>query len=227
METKDWLALKQPKALLIGHDPRLQKYDAIAEYALYADYYFQDKVPTTPSEKQKYGLAKSSFDQIAYLTNGRIAPENVYMTNLCNSVLEHATPKKTVLIPLKMAQEGLNNIRKILASNPSIKFIFPMSLQVNYWLQKLGFYNSGDDFLSQSEPKVNGINNDPPYYDPKKSKSFQLICGKIFETADGKNKIIPILHSKNFPLKDRFLDTYGMKYEHIRGYFSDVSLMEY
>lgn len=219
MKTKDWPAKSTPKALLIGHDPRLQNSESIAGHALFADYYFRD-VPTKPAEKRKYGLAKSSFDHIAYLTHGKIAPESLYITNLCNSALEHALKGKTVLIPKEKAQEGLENIRSVLEANPSIEFLFPMSLQVNYWLQKLGFYGLDDDFLAQSEPKEIGVIHRPPYYEPRKSKSFTLICGQIFESAEGKHKIVPILHSKNYPLKGRFLQAYGSKYDQIREYFS-------
>jgi hypothetical protein len=222
METKDWPAKSTPKALLIGHDPTLQNSKDRAATALYANLFFDPPFGKGPVLR-KYGLAKASFDQITYLTYGKIAPEKVYVTNLCNSALPHAPVGKTVYIPEGKAQEGLENIRRILESNPSIEFVFPMSLQVNYWLQKLGFYSSGDDFLALSEPKDIGIQHKLPYYLPRKSGSFTLICGRIFETFDGKHKVIPILHSKNYPLKGRFSETYGPKYVQIRNYYNSVN----
>ena len=48
--TKPWIP-ENPKALVIGHDPRLNRSDTIAEYSLFADYYFQS-IRTRTSEKK-------------------------------------------------------------------------------------------------------------------------------------------------------------------------------
>jgi hypothetical protein len=53
MNTNDWPAQIEPKALLIGHYPRLQKSDTSADYALFADYHFRNEIPTSPAEKRK------------------------------------------------------------------------------------------------------------------------------------------------------------------------------
>jgi hypothetical protein len=82
-----------------------------------------------------------------------------------------------VYIPSEKAIEGLDSIKKILKEYPTIEYIFPISLQVNYWLQKLGFYTSEDSFLVKSEPIETGIQYDRPYFEPKNSKTFLLICG--------------------------------------------------
>ncbi|MBA7519518.1 hypothetical protein ES705_11597 [subsurface metagenome] len=218
METKDWKSIDTARLLLVGHDPRLQQSNTIAEYVLFANYYFDD-IPESAHEKKKYGLAKSTFDHVAYLTNEKFKAETIYITNLCNSQLEHAPKGKTVLITREKAEQGLVNIKRILSENPSIEYVFPTSLQVNYWLQKLGFYNSYDDFVQLSEPKEIGLKNNPSYFQPKKSRTFTMICGKIFNVVDGHQKVIPILHSKNYPLKGRFLKAYGNGYEQIRKYF--------
>ena len=84
MQTKDHIPTLPPRILLIGHDPRLQNSETQAEVALFADYYFRP-VPTKPSEKSKYGLAKATFDMLTWLTCGKYNPEEVYITNLCNS----------------------------------------------------------------------------------------------------------------------------------------------
>lgn len=220
METKDWKSIDTARLLLVGHDPRLQQSNTIAEYVLFANYYFDD-IPESAHEKRKYGLAKSTFDHIVYLTNGKFKVETIFITNLCNSQLEHAPKGKTILITREKAEQGLVNIKRILSENPTIEYVFPMSLQVNYWLQKFGFYNSGDSFVEQSEPKEAGLTNNPPYYQPKIKRTFTMICGKVFNVTIGHQKVIPILHSKNYPLKGRFLSAYGPAYEQIRKYSED------
>jgi len=219
MKTKDWKPIESAMALIIGHDPRLQDSDTVAPYALFANYYFRPE-PTKPSERSKYGLAKATFDQIIDITNGCIDPNSMYITNLCNNALPHAPKNKMVLIPREKADEGLTNIRDILFTNPIIEYVFPMSLQVNYWLQKLGFYNSQNDFLALTEPKAIGLNSDPPYFQPKRNRTFVLICGNVYNVNDGNQKVIPILHTKQYPLNKRTLPAYGPAYDRIRAYFS-------
>jgi hypothetical protein len=216
MKTLDWKSTN-PKILLIGHDPRLQKSHTIAGYALFADYYFKS-IPSSQSELQKYNLAKATFDKILSLTNGKYDAEDVYITNLCNDELEHAPKGKTVLIPKSKAEEGLEHIKSILSENPSIEYIFPMSLQVNYWLQKLNFYNSGDDFLEKSEPKTRGLESELPYYSPRQGRTFLSICGKRYKITGGSQFLIPILHVKNYPLKSHFL-AYESSYQLVQDYF--------
>lgn len=127
---------------------------------------------------------------------------------------------KTVLIPRKKAEEGLANIHNILSTNPTIEFVFPMSLQVNYWLQKLGFYNSQNDFLVLTEPKEIGLKSDPPYFLPKRNRTFVLICGNVYNVIDGNQKVIPILHTKQYSLSKNSKSAYGPAYDRIRSYFS-------
>lgn len=219
MKTKDWKPSKPALALVIGHDPGLQKSETQASYALFADYYFKP-LPSIPSEKSKYGLTKSTFDQIAYLSNNQIDPKSIYITNLCNDSLTYAPTGKTVLIPESKAKQGISKILQIINDNPSIEYIFPMSLQVNYWLQKLGFYESNTDFVTLTEPKEKGIKNVKPYFSPRKPKTFQLICGNMYNTSvNEKVRVIPILHAKNYPLNGRFIEAYSEPYERIKKNF--------
>ena len=152
MKTKDWPSKGKAKLLLIGHDPRLRETDTIAEYALFANYYFASE-PKAPSEKRKFGLAKSTFEHVFYLTMNKIKPEEIYVTNLCNDALPHAPKGKSVLIPQDIAADGVVRLHEILKQNASITYILPMSLQVNYWLQKLEFYNSHNNFISDTNLK--------------------------------------------------------------------------
>lgn len=59
-EAKPFGDLKTAKVLVIGHDPRLQKSNTIAEYCFFADYFFRP-LPKSPSELRKYKLAESLF----------------------------------------------------------------------------------------------------------------------------------------------------------------------
>ena len=218
MKTLDWKPKEHnPRALLIGHDPRLQNSDTQAEYVLFANYFF-DKTIKDRAFKSKYGLATSAFNQITNITNGKIKPEEIYITNLCNSALPHAPKGKTVYIPEDKALAGVENIKRIIEENPSIEYIFPMSLQVNYWLQKLGLYQSSAEFVVISTPKTIGIQHEPPYYEPTGKSPFLLICGNRYRVTGGTQDVIPILHAKCFPLNKQF-KAYEPAYENIRNYF--------
>ena len=218
MQTLDWkLKEHAPRVLLIGHDPRLQQSDTQAEYVFFANYYF-DKTIRDRAFKSKYGLAASAFNQITHITNGKIKSEEIYITNLCNSALPHAPQNKTVYIPEVKAIAGLENIKQIIRKYPDIEYIFPMSLQVNYWLQKLGLYYSSTEFIEKSTPKTKGIQNEPPYYEPKEERTFLMICGNRYKVTEGTQTVIPILHAKCFPLNKQF-SAYEPAYERIRNYF--------
>jgi hypothetical protein len=223
MQTLDWKPKEHaPRALLIGHDPRLQQSDTQAEYVLFANYYF-DKTIKDRSFKSKYGLAASAFNQITHITNGKIKPKDIYITNLCNSALPHSPKGKNVYIPEDKAITGIENIKRIIEENSSIEYIFPMSLQVNYWLQKLGLYYSSAEFVEKSTPKTKGILNEPPYYEPKEKNTFLMICGNKYQVIGGTQVAIPILHAKCFPLNKQF-KIYEPAYERIRNYFDNLNI---
>lgn len=220
METQDWNpkehGYNDPKALLIGHDPRLKESKTLAEFALFANYYF-DKTIKDSAKIKKLEFASSAFNQIVDITNGKISPEEIYVTNLCNVALP--ATKGTVYITKELAVSGIENIKRILKNNPSIEYIFPMSVQVNYWLQKLGFYTTNDEYVDKSEPKIEGVHSIPPYFDLKKNETFLIICGNRYLVKDGNQIVIPILHTKSYSNKN-ILRAYESAYKRIRSYFN-------
>lgn len=221
VKTEDFIPLKPAKALIIGHDPTLQNSGDQALYALYADYYFKE-VPKLKSEFSKYNLAKNTFEQIVDLTSGSIESSEIYVTNLCNVQLPRKRGRSVVLIPEDKARDGLERIRLILRDYPSIRYVFPMSLQVNYWLQKLGLYNSKDSFVEDSEPVQSGI--EQLCFRPKKGRTFLMICGKQYQVIGGSGQIVvPTLHSKNYPVKGRFV-VYEDCYQKTREYFESIMI---
>lgn len=212
MKTKTWGNPEKAKILVIGHDPRLQNSPTIAGYCLFADYRFRPQ-PSQKRERAKYRLAQNMYDCIKELTSGRYSDDEVLVTNLCNEILTSSPPNKINYIPLSKAKEGLKAIR-VLLKNSDITLIFPMSQQVNYWLQKLGFYSTNTAFVEKSEPKKIGANNKPPYYTPSKSGAFKEICGNQY-MADNQYYLFPILHVKNYPLKGNF-QIYKENYENCK-----------
>jgi len=209
MKTKIWGNPEKAKILVIGHDPGLQNSPTIADYCLFADYHFRPQ-PSQKREQAKYQLAQKMYDCIKELTSGRDSDDDVLVTNLCNEVLTPSPPNKINYIPLGKAKEGLKAIR-VLLKNSDITLIFPMSQQVNYWLQKLGFYGTNTAFVEKSEPKKIGVNNKPPYYAPSKSGAFKEICGNKY-LVNNQYYLFPILHVKSYPLEDNLLTTYGENY---------------
>lgn len=216
---KDWNPLIEkgvtPKVLLIGHDPRLQSSETIADYALFSNYYFEEEQKNS-SERRKFGLAEKSFQQILDITNYRFRAEEIYVTNLCNESLIHAPKGKTVLIPEQKAKEGYERIVSIIHQYQTIELIFPMSQQVNYWLQYFGLYQTPTDFVNKAKPKQKGILNNPPYYEAVKQRDYPFleICGKVYDLNTGL-KLIPILHTKSYGK----IAAYSHCYEQMRKLF--------
>lgn len=212
--TKDYAPSNAAKALIIGHDPTLRATDTQAEYAFFANYYFNEE-PHKRSENRKYMLAKKTIEQIVEITGGKVRANEIYVTNLCNKMLPHSDG--VVKIPKEAAVEGIARIREILKSNSTIQYVFPMSLQVNYWLQELGLYSSKDGFLESTRPKETSENERK--FKPGHRLTFLMICGKQYEVIDGCGQIvIPILHPKQYPLKGN-MKAYESCYEFIREFF--------
>ena len=161
-------------------------------------------------------MAAKSFGQILDITKGRYKAEEIYVTNLCNEFLEHAPKGKTVLIPEPIAKKGYERIVKIISQYKTIEYIFPMSQQVNYWLQYFGLYNADTDFLKEAKPKQKGIDNKPPYYEAVKQTNapFLKVCGNVYSLNTGQ-KLIPILHTKQYGQ----LKAYSDCYEKIKKHF--------
>jgi len=208
MKTKIWGNPEKAKILVIGHDPGLQKSQTIADYCFFADYYFQPK-PSRSSEISKYKLAEALYSYVRDLTTGQFSDDMVLITNLCNETLPSSPKGKTNYIPPEEAEAGLNAIRMLLKDS-SVKLIFAMSQQVNYWLQKLGFYSTDIGFLEKAEPTKMGADYIPRYYSPVISGAFKEICGNKY-LADNQYCLFPILHVKSYPLRGNFL-TYEENY---------------
>lgn len=221
MRAKDWKAVKEAKVLLIGEDSNLQWSDGVPEVVMFADYYFRD-FPADDGERSRNVEAQRLFSQMAYVTGGRFKSEEVYVTNLCNDRVENAPKGKRILIPEEKAVKGLEHIEWILIANPTIEWVLPMSLQVNYWLQKLGFYGGDAVFLSAAEPRRMGLSNEPPYYQPVDGKAFIPVCGNIYDSNDKKVKVLPLLPVKDYPLAERNLEQFGVKYDTVREYFKKL-----
>jgi hypothetical protein len=184
------------KVLVIGHDPKLQKSDTMADKSFFANYFF-DKIPPQGPERSKYKLAANLYSYIGYLTNYKFTADEIYVTNLCNEELPHAPKGKTVLITEDKAKKGVGDIKQILNDNPGIKIIFALSEQANYWLQYFGLYNSNDDYINEAKPNEKGLREN--YYKTEKKSPFLKICGKKFDCMG--RDLYPVLHVKQFPLK--------------------------
>lgn len=222
MRTKDWKPTKPAKVLVIGEDSNLQWSDTVPEYVMFANYYFRD-FPDDHGERSRNVEAQNLFAHIRELTAGRYKSDEIYLTNLCNELVENAPKGKRVFIPEERAKKGLEHIEWILTANPDIEWILPMSLQTNYWLQQLGFYGDMPDFLHAAEPRRNGMNSIPPYYQPVDGKAFTLICGRIFNVKGTvKAKVIPVLAAKDYPLRERNLEQFGEAYNDIITYFKNL-----
>lgn len=187
------------RLLVIGHDPRLQRSDTLAEYAFFADYFFR-REPRSPGERQKCGLARSLYEYIDYLTDASCPPKAVLVTNLCNEAL--ARPSKgTVFIDEKHASQGIRDIEGLIKDSP-IRAIVAMSQQVNYWLQQLGFCEPVKDFLDGAAPAPRGLRGEPPSYTARQSGIFRTICGRVLKGRFA--PVVPVVHVKNWPLKGQF-----------------------
>lgn len=222
MRAKDWKAIKNAKILVVGEDSNLQWSETVPKYVMFADYYFRS-FPQDHGERSRNVEARNLFDYIIWLTDYKVTPEEIYITNLCNDSVEPSPKGKRVFIPEAKALKGIEHIEWILSENPSIKYVFAMSLQTNYRLQKAGFYTGNAAFLSAAEPRRTGIENEPPFYQPIDGKAFSSICGNIYEAKDSTLKVIPILPAKDFPLTGQNIERYKEKYENILSHFKGIS----
>lgn len=218
MRSKDWKAIENAKVLVIGEDSNLQWSETVPEYVMFADYYFRS-FPKDHGERSRNVEARTLFDYIMELTAGRIKPEDVYITNLCNDSVEPSPKGKRVFIPEAKAFKGIDHIEWVLAQYPSIKYVLAMSLQTNYWLQKAGFYGGDEAFLSAAEPRRTGMENEQPFYQPVDGKAFSAVCGKIYEAKNFPVKVIPILPAKDYPLSEQNRKRYEDAYINICDYF--------
>lgn len=218
MRSKDLKAAGTARLLVIGEDSNLQWSDTATEYAMFADYYFR-RFPEDHGERSRNVEARDLFNHIMYVTLNSVKPEDMYITNLCNDYVEPAPKGKRVLIKEEKALKGVEHIKWILEQYPTIEWILPMSLQTNYWLQKVGLYGGDEAFLHGAQPRRVGIECIQPYYQPVDGKAFASICGNIYDANDYPAKVIPILPAKDYPLKGLNEEKYRKAYERLRASF--------
>ena len=216
MKSKDLKSEYDAKILVIGEDSNLVWSEEVPNYVMFADYYFKT-IPEDHGERSRNVESRRLFEYINYLTNNKVKSKEIYFTNLCNEYVSPPPKGKHVLIPEEKAKEGLERIRKILKTNPTISYIFSMSLQTNYWLQKLEFYTCQDEnFLHNAQPKRIGLEPVNNYYQPVNPKALSSIIGNIYEVNGFDTKIVPILPAKDFPLKDKNIDLFQTPYLKIK-----------
>ena len=163
--------------------------------------------------------ARNLFSHIDFVTLNRVKPQEIYITNLCNDQLTPAPRGKRVFITEEHALKGLSHIEWLLEQYPTIEYVLTMSLQTNYWLQKLGFYGDDEKFIEEAQPRRKGFEDmSAPFYQPVNGKAFESICGNIYNAKNHPVKVIPILAAKDYPLKGRN-ELYTEAYEKIRNYF--------
>ena len=219
MRSKDQKATYPAKILIIGEDSNLQWTDTVTEYAMFADYYFRP-FPEDHGERSRNVEAQNLYHHILFLTNDLFKAEEIYVTNLCNDYVQPPAKGKRVLIPEEKAIKGFAHIKWILEQNPSIEYIFAMSLQTNYWLQKLGLYGGDETFLHGAQPRRVGMECIEPYYQPVDAKTFRTIIGHIYDTTIDDVKVIPLLPAKDFPLREKNEELFREAYTSIREVFS-------
>ncbi|MBP1630501.1 MAG: hypothetical protein H6Q15_1394 [Bacteroidetes bacterium] len=215
MKSKDLEALYDAKILVVGEDSNLFWSDNVSEYAMFADYYFK-KMPEDHGERSRNVESRNLFEHINYLTNNKLRSKEIYITNLCNEYVTPPPRGKRVLIPEENAKDGLKRIEKILKDNPTIQYVFVMSLQSNYWLQKLGFYTTDEEFLHNAQPKRVGLVEFECYYQPVNAKAFSSIVGNIYQANKFDVKVVPILPAKDFPLKEQNIERFTNPYIKIK-----------
>lgn len=219
MKTSDWPSILEAKVLLVGENTTLQWTDEIIEYVMFLDYYFNRK-PYDLGERSRYSEAETIFDYLSEIMTRECKAEHVYGTVLCKEFLKKPPKGKHMLISEQYAKDGLLNMQNILRENSSIKYIFVMGLQTNYYLQKLGFYNCGELtelFLKGAEPRRDGISSREPYYQPVNAKPFREVCFNIYDINGFKDvKIIPILPIKSYPLSGSDIDNFGKNFEKLK-----------
>jgi hypothetical protein len=219
MRSKDLKPAELPIVLVVGEDSNLQWSDTATEVAMFADYYFRS-FPEDDGERSRNVESRNLFNHLTFVTLNSVKPSEMYVTNLCNDYITPAPKGKRVFIPEEKAIKGLSHIEWVLEQNPSIKYVLSMSLQTNYWLQKLEFYGDDEAFVYGAQPRRKGLESlEDPYYQPVDGKVFRSICGNIYDAKKFPVKVIPILSAKNYPLRGKDEELYAGAYEKIRSFF--------
>ncbi len=200
--------VSKAKVLVIGHDPRLQRSEAQAQYAFFLDY-LEKPIPLSPAEKRKYGLASSVVSYIRYLTGSALLLQDIYFTNLCNEFLKHPYGGGTLLITEGLANRGVAKIERTLLQG-TFKLILSMTPQVFYHLVRTGFVANIDEslieFLSKARPSE--LAKQRKAYQPSGRSPFLTVCGGKYYYHNDQIPIIPIVHVKQWPLNSRMAPHY-------------------
>ncbi|MFR9504097.1 MAG: hypothetical protein SNH73_06585 [Rikenellaceae bacterium] len=223
MKTADWPSVVNTQVLLIGENSTLQWKDEVLEHAMFLDYYFNHP-PYDLGERSRYSEARTIFESLDDMTNGVCRAEQVHGTLLSNDILARPPRGKHLLVPEEAAREGLGHINDVIRRYPTIKYIFIMGLQSNYYLQKFGFYSCGElteSFIRGAEPRRVGLNSYNPYYQPVNAKPFREICFKRYRaTQYPEIEVIPILPVKSYPLAGVDLINFGANYQCLKESFT-------
>ncbi|MFI3330265.1 MAG: hypothetical protein R3Y38_00495 [Rikenellaceae bacterium] len=220
MKTADWYSVVKTKVLLVGENSTLQWKDEVIEHAMFLDYYF-DHAPYDLGERSRWSEAKTIFESLSDMSCGKCRAETVHGTILSNNSLTRPPKGKHILIPESDAKEGVAHIKSLIKKFPEIEYIFVMGMQTNYYLQKYGLVDYGEDFLKGAEPRRTGINAFEPYYQPVNAKPFRDICFKRYKLLSNENiEIIPILPVKGYPLQGSDLNNYGENYNALKQSFN-------
>lgn len=218
IKTSDWKASKEAKVLIIGENSTLQWSDEIIPYVMFLDYFFRKK-PEDLGERSRFTEAMLVFELMDKLTDGWCGVRELYATNISHELLCRPPKGKRIIVPEAEAKEGVERIKDILKANPSIKYVFAMGMQVNYYLQLLGFYSKDENYIKGATPRNTGLNSEPPYYQPVNAKVFSDICGVFYKAEEFDVKVIPILPTRDYPLSEQNLEKYGLTYRNIRNHF--------
>ncbi len=223
MKTADWPSIVSTEVLLIGENSTLQWKDEVLEHAMFLDYYFRH-APYDLGERSRYSEARTIFETIEDLTCGECRAQSVHGTLLSNDILARPPRGKHIYVPERAAREGVEHVKGLLKRLPSIKYIFVMGLQTNYYLQKYGFYSSGEgseEFVRGAQPRRVGLESYNQYYQPVNAKPFRDICFKRYRAAAYPNvEVIPILPVKSYPMVGSDLANFGESYQSLKESFA-------
>lgn len=218
-KTNDWKASKPAKVLIIGENSTLQWSDEIIPYVMFLDYFFRKK-PTDLGERSRFTEAHLVFELVDKLTDGWCMIKELYATNLSLNQLTRPPKGKHILIADAEAEAGVEHIKHILEDNPTIEYIFSMGVQTTYHLEKCGLFSTGGDgFAGGAAPRNNGLNSEPPYYQPINAKAYNDVLGHFFPVEGFNCKLVPLLTTHDYPLSEANIERFGARYEGVRKHF--------
>ncbi len=218
MNTADWKPITDPKALLVGETSMLQWKDEVMPYAMFLDYYFRD-APYDLGERSRWSDAKALINLVYEITGGKCRPESLYGTLLTNEIIPRPPKGKHILVPEEAAKRGVEHIKELLEQNSSIETIVVIGMQSNYYMQKFGLYDCGEEltqqFLKGAEPRRVGLaDKSYPFYQPVNAKPFREVCFKRYVAKDFPGvEIVPILPINSYPLMGSELQHFGDSFD--------------